>query len=217
MLSFPSSTEVNKRIPKQRFYEHVSITPAVKRLFVEQVDSIYWLNKISTITTNLQPGSGVTEVEIFELRLNSPELDEAVLRVIDGGIPYHILFLLRYGEQCQLCTAYKEITGGKVSLRRYYRGPWQSAEALSLRLEGATTDEVYENLVRSVAGGGLQEKREGENFAQAVSREEKRAALQKKLDKLERMTRKEIQPKKKFELYQQVQAIKKEIEAIHNS
>lgn len=34
MLNFPNSTEFNKRIPKQKFYENIAVTPAMKRALV---------------------------------------------------------------------------------------------------------------------------------------------------------------------------------------
>ena len=94
MLSLPKSTEFNKRIPKQKFYENLSVTPAMKRVFIDQIKVIYWRNKIAATTMNLAAGDTVTEVEVFEIKLASPQLDISVLRQIDKEIPYHIIFLL---------------------------------------------------------------------------------------------------------------------------
>ena len=94
MIGLPKTTEFNKRIPKQKFYENMDISPALKKVFVEQVKIIYWRNKIATSTTNLATGNDVTELEVFEVRLNSPVLDDGLLRQIDREIPYHILFLV---------------------------------------------------------------------------------------------------------------------------
>ena len=69
MLGLPKTTEFNKRIPKQKFYENMDISPALKKVFVEQVKIIYWKNKIAVSTTNLAAGSEVTELEVFEIRL----------------------------------------------------------------------------------------------------------------------------------------------------
>ena len=33
MLGLPKTTEFNKRIPKQKFYEHINVTPALRRIF----------------------------------------------------------------------------------------------------------------------------------------------------------------------------------------
>ena len=35
MFGFPASTEFGKRIPKQKFYENIDITPALKRVFAD--------------------------------------------------------------------------------------------------------------------------------------------------------------------------------------
>ena len=70
MLGFPKTTEFNKRIPKQKFYENIQVTPALKRSFVEQIKVIYWKNKIAATTVNLAEGKDVTELEVFEIQLN---------------------------------------------------------------------------------------------------------------------------------------------------
>ena len=69
MLGFPPSTEFNKRIPKQKFYENAAVPAAVKRLFADQLRCIYWRNKLAVSTLNLTAGERVTEIEIFELCL----------------------------------------------------------------------------------------------------------------------------------------------------
>ena len=54
MFGFPASTEFGKRIPKQKFYENIDITPVLKRVFVEQIRLIYWRNKLAATTLNLR-------------------------------------------------------------------------------------------------------------------------------------------------------------------
>lgn len=67
MLGLPSATEYNKRIPKQKFYENLSVTPALKRIFTEQIQSVIWANKIAPSTMNISVGKEVTEIEVSEL------------------------------------------------------------------------------------------------------------------------------------------------------
>lgn len=45
MLGLPKSTEFNKRIPKQKFYDNLTVSPTLKRSFVDQIRMIYWANK----------------------------------------------------------------------------------------------------------------------------------------------------------------------------
>ena len=56
MLNFPKSTEFDKRIPKQKFYENMNITANLKRIFVEQIKGISWTNKIAASTINVADG-----------------------------------------------------------------------------------------------------------------------------------------------------------------
>lgn len=77
LLDLLKSTEFNKRIPKQKFYDNISVPPAVKRSFVDHIKVIYWRNKIATTTINLAAGKNVTELEVFEIKLNFPYFDEA--------------------------------------------------------------------------------------------------------------------------------------------
>ena len=62
MLALPRSTECNKRIPKQRFYENLQITPALRKYFVDQIHSITWKNKIAP-STIAQPFEMIPEID----------------------------------------------------------------------------------------------------------------------------------------------------------
>ena len=91
VVGFPQATEFNKRIPKQKFYENLDISPALRRVFVDQIRLVYWRNKLAASTLNIAAGEAVAEIEVFEVRLNEPQLDEAVLKQIDKEIPYHMI------------------------------------------------------------------------------------------------------------------------------
>ena len=62
MLGLPELTEFNKRIPKQKFYDNLEISPALKKVFVDQVKAIYWRNKLATTTLNIASGMDVNEI-----------------------------------------------------------------------------------------------------------------------------------------------------------
>ena len=209
MLGLPKTTEFNKRIPKQKFYENLSVTPAVKKAFTEQIKIIYWRNKLAATTLNLAPGEQVTEIEVFEVKLNSPDLDENVLRLIDREIPYHILFLLEYDEKYQAAVGYKEAAGsGKAAFKvdRYYRTDWLVEEELPLHLEGLTIDAVYENLIRQIAGDSLSGG-EDTTLKESVEHQKKREQMEKQIATLEAKMKKEKQLNRKMELKAEIKAL----------
>lgn len=209
MLGLPVSTEFNKRIPKQKFYENIAVTPAMKRAFVEQIRIIYWRNKIAATTLNLAAGEKVTEIEVFEVRLSAPELDESVLRQIDREIPYHILFLLEYEGKYRAVIGYKEAAAGKTAFKvdRYYSTDWLDEDDLPVHLEGLTLDAVYENFVRQIAGDVLVEEN-GTTLKESIEQQKQREQLEKQIVALEAKIRKEKQPRKKFELVQNIKVLK---------
>lgn len=214
MLGLPQSTEFNKRIPKQKFYEHITVSPALKKSFVDQIRMIYWRNKVAATTVNLAPGTLVDEIEVFEIKLNSASLDEAVLRQIDREISYHIIFLLEYEGKLQAWTAYKEKTptaNAVFKVGKYYHTEWMTEAELPIRIDGLNLDAVYENFVRQIAGDALKAD-SGESLKASVERDEKKKQLEKQIAVLENKMRREKQLNRQMEMNAELKNLKKEIE-----
>lgn len=218
MLGLPKSTEFNRRIPKQKFYENLSVTPALKQIFVTEIKAIYWRNKIAAGTINLAAGEIVTEVEVFEVKLNVPQLDISVLKQIDKEVPYHIIFLLEYEGKYQAWTAYKEAAASGTNAFKvgtYYHTEWLPEEALPIRIEGLTIDKVYENFVRQIAGQAL--KMEGErpeSLKESVERDNRRRELERQIAALQAKIRKERQLNKQVQMSAELRSLKKQLEEL---
>ncbi|WP_301861026.1 DUF4391 domain-containing protein [uncultured Megasphaera sp.] len=213
MFGLPASTEFGRRIPKQKFYDHMDCTPALKRLFVEQIHLIYWRNKLAETTLNLAAGKTVTEIEVLEVRLHGPQLDETVLRQIDKGIPYHILFILTYEGKAQAWIGYKERTASghcAYKVGQYYHTAWMPEEKLQFQIEGLNLDAVYESLVRQIAGEVLQAD-SGERLKDTIARDEQRRQLEKQIAALERKMHKEKQLNRRMEIHEQVKRLENEL------
>ena len=216
MLGLPKTTEFNKRIPKQKFYENINVTPALRRIFVEQIKVVYWRNKIAPSTINLEVGNNVTEIEVFEVKLNHIPLDVSVLRQIDKEIPYHIIFLLEYEGKYQAWTAYKEKRGSgsnAFKVDTYYHTDWLLEDELVLKLDGLNMDAVYENYVRQIAGDALNATGAGESesLKEFVERSKQIQLLQKQIDTLQKKIRKEKQLNRQIELIAELKCLRKEI------
>ncbi len=217
MLGFPASTEFGKRVPKQKFYENLDVSPALRRVFVEQIKLVYWRNKLAASTLNIAAGETVTEVEVFEVRLNEPQLDEAVLQQIDKEIPYHILFILTFDGKAQAWIGYKEAAGSgsnafKVS--HYYHTDWMPEDELHLSINGLNMDAIYESLVRQIAGDKLQTD-SGESLKESVQREERKKQLEKQIAALENKMRREKQLNRQMEMNAELKRLKGELEGIY--
>lgn len=218
MIGLPKSTEFNRRIPKQKFYENLTVSPALKRVFIDQIKVIYWRNKIAATTINLASGETVTEIELFEIKLNEQKLDDSVLRQIDKEIPYHIVFLLEYEGKYQAWTAYKEAAASgnnAFKVGTYYHTEWLEESELPLKIEGLNIDKVYENFVRQIAGDALQAEKT-ESLKESVDRDNRRQELQKQIAALQQKVRKEKQFNKQMQLNSELKKLRKELERIEN-
>ena len=214
MLGFPISTEFNKRIPKQKFYDNLDVSPTLRRVFVDQIRLVYWRNKLAASTLNIAAGEVVSEVEVFEVRLNELQLDEAVLKQIDKEIPYHLLFILTCDGKAQAWIGYKEAAASgsnAFKVNRYYHTDWMPEDELQLRIDGLNMDTVYESLVRQIAGDKLQTD-SGDSLKESVERDEKKKQLEKQIAALENKMRHEKQLNKQMEMNAELKKLTRELD-----
>lgn len=134
MLNLPASAAFERRIPKQKFYANLTVTPELRRCFTEQIGSITWADKLAPQTMNLAAGQRVQEIEVFRIRLAGDTLDGKVTELMDKQIPYHILFVLtRPDGMLRLLMNYKEAApGGGFTLRQRCATGWLAPDTVCL-------------------------------------------------------------------------------------
>ena len=213
---FPKSTEFNKRIPKTKFYEHIELGRKIKDSFVKDIDSIIWANKIAPSTVNIAAGEKVTEIQVFRIILKQSDFNKDVLKTIDEQIPYHILFIVCYRDKEQAWIGYKEQSGSEsraFKVDSYYHTAWQKPEEMELAIEGLNMDAVYESFVKQISASTAPIQWDDDLSAKEnTAKIEEQKKLQKQIEKLERQLRKETQPRKKFEIYQELRSLRQQVE-----
>ena len=150
MLGLPQSTEVNKFVAKQKFFDRADLSPAVRQAFTDDIEKIVWANKIAPKTMNVSAGGDIEELEIFHIRLKRRDFNPKILEVIDRAIPYIIVYVMEYGGLFQLWAAYKEKSANnKTAIARYFHGDW--AESPILPIKGGKTDAIYAGILESLS------------------------------------------------------------------
>ena len=209
---FPKTTEFNREILKAKFYEKLELNKQIKDSFVQDVEMIIWANKIDPSTANIAVGETVSELQVFRIILKQQDFNTDVLKVIDEQIPYHILFLVTYQDKVQAWIGYKEESNKEnrsFKVDSYYHTDWQKPDDLELAIEGLNMDAVYENFVRQIADSNTPVQWNDDlSVKENTAIIEERKKLNKQIEKLERQLKKETQPRKKFELHQQLQKLK---------
>lgn len=209
MITFPHSALVGKTVPKTAFYRNMEVNAKLKQRFTDDVASIVWTAKIAPSTLNVADGKTVHEVAVFRMELKTLAVPADVLTFVDRMMPRHTLWLLQHADSFCLLVNYKEwhdATCSQFDIVKTFLSEWTAAEDLSLQLDGHDMDAVYTALVRQVAGASITS--EDKDIHAAVSQTKEHEAMQKKIAALEAKVAKERQPKKKFELHQELVKLK---------
>ncbi len=202
MLGLPSSTEVNRRVAKEKLYANAILNTSTKDMIKDQIESVIWRNKLADSTMSVAEGETVKEIQIFEVVLRQKALDKRILPTIAKAIPYKILFVLTFGSEAQ---AWMEVSG------TFYNTDWFTLDGFMLRFEGLNLDAVYENLARQIAAGRLNA--EGD-IAKAVERDKQRRKLEREIAALENKVLREKHFKKQVELNSELKRLRKEMEEL---
>lgn len=212
MITFPETTLVGKTVPKTAFYKNLEVNAHMKRRFVDDVASVTWVAKIAPSTLNVAGGKTVHEIAVFRMELKSKEMPTEVLSFIDRQMPRHTVFLLQHEDDFCLYVNYKEwhdATNARFDIFKTFQTGWTSADKLSLSLDGQDMDSVYSSIVKQVAGAVITS--EAKDIHSAVAHTKEQEALRQRIAALEAKVAKERQPKKKFELHQQLVELKNKI------
>lgn len=215
LFAYPKQAQFGRVLPKSKLYEHASPSPALKALFVEQVEQIVWQYKLAPETINLPAKPAVPEIQIFDITLKTPELDHDVLRCIDKAIPFPIIFQLYHDSRIQPIATYKrpnEADSSKWVIDGYFAGEWQSLDTprqplpVALDMQG-----LYEQLLRKLLSLPPCDQ---ETLKHQVERLNQWHSKQNEYQKLQARLNKEKQFNRKIEINTQLRQLKIELEQL---
>ena len=208
MIDFPRNTLVKRRLPKEAFYKHLPLSAALKSKFVSDVDCIILENSLTRKNLNLARDSEIKEIMLLSITLKKQNFDGKIVEAIARQNPHKLIFLLAYEDDRQLAVYH-----GKL-----YHTDWMRGKNLSLKLSGNTLDEIWENLIQQIAiSSEAVLNKENLTIVGQLKTQDKIDWLNKMINKTESAAWKEQQPKKRFELYTQLQAYKNQLEEITNA
>ena len=202
MLGLPSSTEVNRRVAKEKLYANAAMTTQVRDRIKDQIEFVIWRNKLADSTMSVAAGETVKEIEVFEIVLRQRELDKRVLPAIAKAIPYKLVFVLSFAGAVQ---AWVEASG------TFYNTDWFSRTELTLNFEGLNLDTMYDDLVRHIAAGRLDVER---SIVEAVELDKQRQKLEREIATLEKKILCEKQFNRQVEMNGELKRLRTALEGL---
>ena len=197
MLGLPKSTELNKPLPKTAIYTKFQMNAAEKVKIDADISRIVIVNEVSAAKLNLAPGESVQAFFVLQVTLKHREFSEKTLITLSKLIPQNMVLLLECDGQAKLAIYHTKLL----------QTPWRDPAELTLTIKGLTMDVVWENVIVQVGNIRLQT---GNTLDQQIAIDEQRAKLEKEIARLEKLAWAEKQPKKKFELVQKIDNLKKQ-------
>lgn len=123
-FNLPSNTVVQRVVPKNSFDSFTNSKQ--KEMFTKDIAKIVWSNNLSAGTINLQ-GKEIQEIQIFTIELKEQKGIKTVLDIIDKAIPYHIIFVVEFGDRIFFSTSSKHpspLNDEKSVIDWTYTTPW---------------------------------------------------------------------------------------------
>ena len=191
IYQYPARTLVDKLIPKSKFYSEGGANTRVERLFIEQIESIYWANKLSSATMNIESQEDLREVQIFSVNARVEMLDIEIFRYIDKLIPSPIIFEVYFQDKVKVIAAYKRLNQAdksKVVVGDYFQTEWLPIERQDLPLF-LRLSELYEFLISQL----LPNKTNGSSLADKMRLNQEIALLETRIKQLEQQGRTQYQ------------------------
>lgn len=198
IYQYPARTLVDKLIPKSKFYSEGGANTRVERLFIEQIESIYWVNKLSSATMNIESQEDLREVQIFSVNTRVERLDVEIFRYIDKLIPSPIIFEVYFQDKVKVIAAYKRLNQAdksKVVIGDYFQTEWLPIERQNLPLF-LRLNELYEFLISQL----LPNQTNGSSLADKMRLNQEIALLETRIKQLEQQLKREKQFNRKAEL-----------------
>lgn len=201
MLGLPKATELHKQLPKKSIYAAFQMNTAAKEKIDADISRITIVNEISPPKVHIAEGEQVKTFFVVQVALKKKDFDERTIAMISKLIPQNMLLILEYGDEAKLAIYHTNLI----------QTQWQPKDSFLLGLKGLNLDAVWENVIVQVGGFQIES---GNTLDEQIEVDGIRQRLKNEIIRLDKLARKEKQPKKKFELAQQINKLKKELEVI---
>lgn len=195
MLGLPISVEMKKQLPKTAIYNKFNMSPQAKDKFDSDVSRMYIVAEISPNTINIDKGETVPVIFAVQIILKRKNFDPKTISQISKLIDQKMLLVLDCDGERKLAIHHSKLIHSE----------WKSVDDCTVSLTGLNLDTVWENFITQV---GSIEIEQGHSLDEQIASDEQKAKLQKEIARLEKLAKKEKQPKKKFEIVQQLNKLK---------
>lgn len=208
MFELSSKTQVNRKFKLTELYKVIGADKAVKA-DAANILSVMLTNVLNNDTLNLSVKGEVKEIYVFEIVLTTKTAPSLFISALDKATNFHTIFILKYGNEEMLYGAFKEYGEKGIKVGKYYCNDWATEKPIALPLGVNSLDEIYTAIIDELIPITA---RQSESTKDLVARYGEVVKLKKEIEKLQHLVDTEKQPKRRFELNDELKQKKKELE-----
>lgn len=214
LYRWPPAAAFGRPVPKSKFYQHGSITSAVRERFVAEVQAITWAYKLAETTIHLPGSPTVPEIQVFTVQAKADDVSDPVLAAIDRAVQTPIIFEIGHGQddawQVRMTATHKGGAAGTPAPGIYHSTAWQPSHTERQPLPTALTlPDLYVALLNPLMPVRA---RPGEDLSRFTARIAALRRLEREVAALERKIRNEPQLNRKIELRRSLKTKQAELE-----
>lgn len=198
MLGLPKSTELSKQLPKNAIYAKFQMNTAEKARIDADISRITIVNEVTAAKVNIADREQVKSFFVLLVALKKKDFEDKTIITITKLIPQNMLLVLECNGEAKLAIYHTKLI----------QTEWKRTEDLSIELKGLDMDTVWENIIVQIGNIQIEQ---GNTLNEQIAVDEQRTKIQKEIDRLTKQARAEKQPKKKFELVQKINKLKREL------
>lgn len=201
MLGFPQKTELRKPLHKKVIFDRLKLNKAQQDRVDADISRLWFVNEISPFSVGIAAGEEVKAFFVILASLKSKEYDDKTIAMLFRMIDNKMILVLEYEGESRVALFH-----GKL-----IQTDWNPTESYSYSLQGLNLDSVWNNLIIQI---GDIHPENGRSIEEQIALDEQRKKIEKELASLEKMARAEKQPKKRFEMVQQIKALRKHLDEL---
>ena len=196
MYNIPEKAALKRQLAKSAIYRKFNLNTTVRSKFDRDISRIDIIGEISENTVSIPKDDNVSSIFVLQITLKQKDFDEKNINLISKLIEQKIIFVLVYDNEVKLAVYY-----GKL-----FQTGWQDADGIAIEIKGLSLDSVYQNMITQIGNIHIET---DNTLDEQITKDEEKAKINKEIMRLEKLARLEKQPKKKFELVQKINDLKR--------
>ena len=198
MLGLPERTELSRQLSKQLVYKKFSLNTRQQERFDQDISRMFIVNEVSTRTVAIPEGAETKLFFVLRVDLKTADYDKKNIEFLSRIVPQHLLLVLQFEDKARLAV-FRQVL---------MQTEWLSVDDFGITLDGADLDQIWQHVIMTI---GQFELHDGNDIDTQIEQDERNRKLLAQIDALQKKAMREKQPRKKWDLMQQVKELKQQL------